>query len=106
MGVIDEAIERLWQRIMARLRSRHRLFEEPKFCEQCQAADQRSKIFILQVSRTKIPYNPFYDELGNFCDNDPNITTIEFKCSRGHEWKEEKKGSGHETFVGAIPKQI
>ncbi len=35
-----------------------------------------------------MPFAPYYDEKGSYHSHDPNFSTVEFVCSRGHKWIE------------------
>lgn len=63
--------------------------KEKKFCPQCKGNDKKSKIFHDGSSRTLMSYEPYWDEDGNYHDNNPNIVTYYYRCSNGHRWGED-----------------
>ena len=64
--------------------------ENIKFCPECLKEDEKSCVFIGITTRTAMaPPNPYYDEEGVFrIPKNPNTTTINYSCSRGHTWSE------------------
>ena len=70
-------------------------------CEKCHEQGERSKIYIGEAYITAMFFRPYFDENGNLCDDDPNITTTEMECSNGHEFVRKERGVGlrPETWV-------
>ena len=57
-------------------------------CPQCKKLGKRSRVYCGVSIVTCIGYTPYYDEDGNYHQNDPNKTTTEYSCSHGHFWSE------------------
>lgn len=65
-----------------------------KFCPICLRLGLRSRIYVpSMVSRTAmLGSTAYYDEDGIFVPAvDPNITTSQWSCSRGHKWTEKEQ---------------
>ena len=59
-------------------------------CPQCVIENEKSCVYPGYSTKTLMATHCYYDEDGKFIYYDPNITTTEYKCSRGHEWTENK----------------
>ena len=57
-------------------------------CPVCVNKDLKSTVWAGISTRTAMGWNRYYDENGVFHDDDPNIRTTKWYCSRGHEWTE------------------
>jgi len=55
-------------------------------CQTCKAEGQKSTISVGCGMTTAMGYAPFYDEDGVLHIHDPNVTTRDYTCSRGHSW--------------------
>jgi hypothetical protein len=56
-------------------------------CCECEAAGLRSRVYVAASIRTAVGWRSYYDEDGNFVDNDPNVTATSYVCTNGHKWK-------------------
>ena len=62
-------------------------FGERLFCPECQRQGLKSTVSVLGSSRTLAYAAPYYNEDGNYVQPpDPNTTTTEYECSRGHRF--------------------
>lgn len=57
-------------------------------CPECQKEGNTSLVYPGMSTTTDMYYQPYYDEQGNYHDNDNNSVTTEYTCSNGHTWKE------------------
>lgn len=57
-------------------------------CPDCEKEDKKSKVYPGMITRTLMGFHRYHDENGKYHFHDPNITTMEYVCSNGHEWKE------------------
>ena len=65
-------------------------------CEQCKDEGKRSKVYPGMSYVTALGWQPFYDEDGNFVNDDPNITTTTYRCSNSHRWQTKtSRGATH-----------
>ena len=53
-------------------------------CPGCKG--EPSKVYPGRISTTLLGHQPYYDENGVYHDNNPNITTRRYRCSRGHRF--------------------
>ena len=60
-------------------------------CSTCRPEGEVSRVYVGSSWTTLMGGCSFYDEQGRFHDHDPNTTTIEYRCSRGHRWVEKSK---------------
>lgn len=60
-------------------------------CEECQKEGLKSTIRIGVSSSTLAYCPPFYDEEGRLHHHDPNINTINYSCSNGHNFSKSSK---------------
>jgi hypothetical protein len=58
-------------------------------CETCATEGQKSIVTSGGACTTLMGFQSYYDEEGVFHSHDPNRTTADFRCSRGHAWKHE-----------------
>lgn len=63
-------------------------------CPYCSMAGERSKLTIVGHRRTLMACHSYYDEDGDFVIDDPNTTTTEYRCSKGHHFTEATKQRG------------
>ena len=56
-------------------------------CPQCEAASEVSRVFPGENSVTLLAVAQYWDEAGNFVEDDPNTHTKTFSCSNGHNWR-------------------
>ena len=61
-----------------------------KKCPECVKLGQKSSISIGLQATTLMGWSEGYDEDGNYYRHDPNITSIEYQCSKGHRWTEKQ----------------
>ncbi|KKR00149.1 MAG: hypothetical protein UT24_C0016G0038 [Candidatus Woesebacteria bacterium GW2011_GWB1_39_12] len=59
-------------------------------CPECQKKGDKSEIYIGMSTRTLLGWQQYYDKDGILHDKDPNHTTTEYECSKGHKWKDIK----------------
>jgi len=59
-----------------------------KFCPACQDSGWKSCVYEGPCYTTLIYIQPYYDENGNYQYNNPNTTTCQWWCSKGHYWSE------------------
>lgn len=57
-------------------------------CPDCQGEGERSKVYVGMSFTTLMGVHQYYDEDGKLVVDNPNKTTTDFSCSRGHYWKE------------------
>lgn len=69
-------------------------------CPYCAAEGEKSVVYEGQITSTLMGWIPYYDENGQYHNDDPNITTYEYSCSRGHYWKEDYQ---HGELIERIP---
>jgi hypothetical protein len=62
-------------------------------CEKCRGEGQRSTVEIGPSFTTAAMGRTFYDEEGAHHRHDPNTTTTEYSCSRGHKWQERTRSA-------------
>ncbi len=62
-------------------------------CSTCVVEGKRSTVSSLAGTRTLMHAHSFYDEDGTHHHHDPNIDTMNYRCSEGHQWQESSKGS-------------
>ena len=56
-------------------------------CPECEKLELRSTVMIHGgVITTDMAHNEFYDEAGNHHTHNPNLRTVTYQCSNGHEW--------------------
>lgn len=55
-------------------------------CPECKKAKQKSTVVCLGGTSTLMATQSYYDEEGNFHYHNPNITTMQYECSRGHRF--------------------
>ena len=70
-------------------------------CAECVTLGQRSTVTVGATTTTAMAVSAYYDEDGHYHYNDPNITTTEYHCSRGHRWHEQ---TGAGQFSATWPK--
>ena len=62
-------------------------------CQQCRNLGQRSKVYMPGCSFTTLMADEhYYDEDGNYHHHDPNASTLQYRCNRGHSWTEVSYG--------------
>jgi len=60
-----------------------------RFCPECQKLGQTSTVRVDGMGITTLMCaHSFYDEQGRHHYHDPNMTTWQFRCSKGHTWQE------------------
>jgi len=59
-----------------------------KFCPACVDSGWKSRVYEGMCWSTAIYAQPYYDEDGLYHYNNPNTTTCEWSCSKGHYWSE------------------
>lgn len=69
------------------------------FCPVCQKKGLKSKVYYKYSTRTLMGWETYWDEEGNYHNEDPNYTTHYFRCSLGHEWHEIDYGVGKTSFA-------
>jgi len=69
------------------------------FCWVCQEKGLKSKAYYEYSIRTLMGWETYWDEEGNYHDEDPNYTTSYFHCSLGHEWYEVDYGAGKTSLL-------
>ena len=57
-------------------------------CPDCKVKNFQSEIHITGCSTTLLAWSPYYDKDGKQHLHDPNVLTINYKCSKGHTWNE------------------
>ena len=63
-------------------------------CEQCREQGRKSKVFPGMTFVTAMSWQPYYDEEGQYVNNDPNIHTTDYRCSNRHRWvAKDQRGS-------------
>jgi hypothetical protein len=63
-------------------------------CPFCIEEDEKSRVYpSAWANRTLAYHPPYYDEEGHKHVHDSNVTSRQFKCSRGHVWEERISGS-------------
>lgn len=67
-------------------------------CPQCEKEGKRSRVYVGQSYSTLLGWTPYYDEDGNWINNDPNTTTTSYHCSEGHFFNRVTR-SGEVTVV-------
>ena len=55
-------------------------------CPECVKEGERSCVYPGMSTTTCMGGQRYYDEDGRLHVHDPNVTTSEFSCSRGHKW--------------------
>ena len=55
-------------------------------CEKCKDQGGKSRVYPGIPTTTSMYYHPYYDEDGNFVDENPNTITWSHRCSNGHRW--------------------
>ena len=55
-------------------------------CEQCREHGLKSKVFPGMTFVTAMSWQAYYDEEGQYVNNDPNIHTTDYRCSNRHRW--------------------
>lgn len=73
---------------------------EPVRCPVCAAEGQRSRMSLGGSSRTLMTTQTFYDEDGKLVVRDPNTTTTQWSCSRGHHGVMNAR-SGHTEIIAS-----
>jgi hypothetical protein len=78
-------------------------------CPVCEKLGKKSTVYPDGWrSQTLLYCQPFYDEAGEYHHHDRNTTTSGYRCSNGHQWKTEERGScwcgwtGGETTIEII----
>lgn len=61
-------------------------------CPVCVEKELKSTVRPGMSTRTTMGWDQYYDEKGVYHSDDPNISTTEWYCSRGHEWISECQG--------------
>ncbi|MCK4446980.1 MAG: hypothetical protein KAW56_07855 [Candidatus Marinimicrobia bacterium] len=69
------------------------------FCPVCQKKGLKSRVYYKYSTRTLMGWETYWDEEGNYHNEDPNYTTSYFRCSLGHEWHEINYGTGKTSFA-------
>jgi hypothetical protein len=59
-------------------------------CLECKEQGLKSKVYNLGEESTTVGYLPFRDEDGNQHHHDGNRITVQYRCSKGHNWTGEK----------------
>ena len=62
-------------------------------CETCKTEGKTSRIFEGASWKTAMNCRPFYDEHGKRHVHDSNRVTTSYRCSNGHAWERETRGS-------------
>jgi len=62
---------------------------QKKFCPTCQKESKKSRVYFDGQRTTLMAGYPYWDEEGNYHQNNPNRTTRHFHCSNYHGWEEE-----------------
>ena len=62
-------------------------------CPQCTKEGKKSQVYPGMCTTTLLFCPPYYDEDGKYHNHDSNTTTTQYKCSNGHEWVENTRGS-------------
>lgn len=60
-------------------------------CPTCVAEGELSEVEDRGGARTLMGFFPFFDDQGRRHSHDPNTTSHDYRCSRGHSWKEEEQ---------------
>lgn len=61
-------------------------------CSTCEQENTGSRVVLIPSSMTTLLVShEFWDEEGKHHTHDPNIRTLRFRCSRGHEWTERRR---------------
>jgi len=55
-------------------------------CPFCENEGKKSCVYPSIGMTTDVYFPPYYDEDGNYHDEDHNTTTTTYRCSNGHEW--------------------
>ena len=63
--------------------------EGQKFCPTCQKESKKSRVYFDGQRTTLMAGYPYWDEEGNYHQNNPNRTTRHFHCSNNHRWGED-----------------
>ena len=71
-----------------RLESTGEWFPFRVLCSTCQKVGHKSNVYPGGCWRTAMGISTYYDTAGRLVFNDPNTTTCDYRCSRGHSWKE------------------
>jgi hypothetical protein len=72
-------------------------------CPRCVEQGLRSKIYPGASMSTGMASNPYFDEDGNYHNDDPNIRTS-YCCSEGHVWESQTcRGKTTLIFYDAPP---
>ena len=62
-------------------------------CPKCEEEGKRSKVYVGGSSSTLLGWTPYYDEDGNYHNNDPNRITTNYSCSEGHNFMIVRRGN-------------
>jgi hypothetical protein len=55
-------------------------------CQKCVANGLRSRVHVGMSTSTLMGWTPYYDEDGEFHNDDPNIHSTDYSCTQGHSW--------------------
>lgn len=63
------------------------MFKEITQCPVCKKEKKKSKFYISQMGTSTLMgfEAPFYDEEGKYHYHNPNLSTVQWWCSRGHQ---------------------
>lgn len=68
-------------------------------CPECNKAGQKSKVNVDGATSTLLTTQQYYDKEGNYHFEDPNTTTINYTCSRGHKFSNSSTNSSGAWIV-------
>lgn len=62
------------------------MFSKKVLCPECVKEGKKSTVRFGAGMSTLVYFPPYYDEDGNYHDDDHNKKTQEYYCSNGHRW--------------------
>ena len=77
-------------------------------CGQCEREGKKSKVYVGLPTGTLMGWVSYYDEDGNYVNEDPNVTTTDYSCSNGHRFQKVtcRGKSKIEELPGELPWEL
>lgn len=70
-----------------------------RFCPKCQELGLKSRVYCDGTTTTLIGWTPYWDEDGNYVNDNPNKRDTAYHCSQYHRWSEISQGKTMEVKI-------